>query len=82
MTDFLTNLIPGGALTWIVGALAVLGAFLWSLLRGARKAGRDEEKAKEAEARAKDMEAIIEARRAGDAAANAGSVPNDPYRRD
>ncbi|MDI1266807.1 MAG: hypothetical protein PS018_26440 [bacterium] len=61
----------------VAGAVALI-ASAWAALRGAKKAGIDEQKAKEAEARAKNLDRI---KRAADARPS-GSLHNDPRNRD
>lgn len=60
----------------IIGAVAVA---MWRLLAGAKKAGVDQQKVEEAEARAENLEKL---KRAADAAAAAKRVPGDPNDRD
>jgi hypothetical protein len=83
MTNWLMNLIPGGWLTVIAGSAIALLGVLWRMLAGAKKAGRDEQLAKEAKARAKNLEDV---RRAQDAAARVSPDPagelSDPNNRD
>lgn len=83
MTNWLMNLIPGGWLTVIAGSAIALLGVLWRMLAGAKKAGRDEQLAKEAKARAKNLEDV---KRAQDAAARVSNDPadelSDPHNRD
>lgn len=76
--DWLLNLIPGGSLTVIIGGILAVIAAGWRLLAGAKKAGVNEQKAKEAKARAENLDRI---KRAADVRP-AGGVSDDPYNRD
>jgi hypothetical protein len=76
--DALLALIPGGGLTAIIALIATaLGALGWGAAK-VKKAGVDEQKAKEAEARAKNLDRIKRARRARPR----GGVHDDPDNRD
>lgn len=72
--DALLNLIPGGGLTAIIGAIIAGMAFVGTLLYKTKQAGVNQQKAKEAEARDKNIEAL---KRAADAKPS-GSVSDDP----
>lgn len=76
--DWLLSLIPGGGLTAIFAAVLAAVAGLGTLLYKTKKAGIDQQKVKEAQANAKDLERI---RRANDARPT-GRVLDDPYNRD
>lgn len=76
--DWLLNLIPGGSLTAILGVVAAVGLGLWRLLAGAKKAGINQQKAKEAEQRERNLDAI---KRAADARP-IGGVQSDHRNRD
>lgn len=76
--DWILNLIPGGSLTLIIGAImAVLGA-LGIVSRKATIAERNRNKAKEAEAREKNIRDMADAA----VAKPTGSVHDDPNNRD
>lgn len=62
---------------YILMAGAALGV-VWGMLASARKAGRDEQKAKEGEARAENLQRIKDAA----AARPAGGVSDDPHNLD
>ena len=72
--DWILNLIPGGSLTAILGGVVVVAGIIWRVLAGAKQSGVDKQKAKEAEAREKNLDAI---KRAADAKPT-GSVFDDP----
>lgn len=72
--DWILNLIPGGSLTAILGGVVVVAGIIWRVLAGAKQSGVDKQKAKEAEAREKNLDAI---KRAADAKPT-GSVLDDP----
>lgn len=76
--DWLLNLIPGGSLTALAAAAlaTLLGA--WRIFAAGKSAGVDKQKAKEAEARAEELERIKRA----SGARPAGSVLDDPNNRD
>lgn len=76
--DAILNLLPGGGLTALLAGAGVLVVFVSSLLLGARKAGQDSEKAKEARRRDENLDKI---KRAADASPS-GSVLDDPHNRD
>lgn len=76
--DWLINLIPGGGLTFFAGLAAALLAALGYGAKKAHDAGVNKQKAKEAEARARNMERIQNAARAR----ARGSVSDDPHNRD
>ena len=82
--SWLLDLVPGGGLTVIAGAALAGLLALWRIIAGAKKAGRDEQLAKEAKARAKNLDDV---RRAQDAAAGVRPATpeqllNDPHNRD
>lgn len=78
MIDMILGVIPGGGLTAIIAAIvAALGAVALVFKKGS-DAGRDKEKAKEAAARAKNLERIKDA----SAARPVGGVHDDPRNRD
>lgn len=80
--DWLLSLLPGGSLTAILGAVLAGIAALSALIFGARKAGRDAQRAKEADAYAKHLEEIAGAHNARNRV-DPDRVPDrDPYRRD
>lgn len=80
--EWLLNLIPGGSATATLGA--ILGTVIlaigagWKLLASAKKAGINEQKAKEAKARDQNLDRI---KRAADARP-AGGLSDDPNNRD
>lgn len=76
--DAILNLLPGGGLTALLAGLGALAAFVGTMLWGARKAGQDAEKAKEAKRRDQDIERL---RRAADARPR-GGVLDDLNNRD
>ncbi len=76
--DWLLNLIPGGGLTAILGAVLAGLAALGTLLYKTKKSGVDQQKAKEAVKRDQNLDRI---KRASDAKP-AGSVSDDPNNRD
>ena len=76
--DWILNLIPGGGLTAILAGIVAVIGFLGTLLYGAKKAGVNQQKAKEAEARERNLDAIKRAA----AAQPAGSTADDPNNRD
>ena len=76
--DWLLNLIPGGGLTAIIGGVLAVIAAGWAAARGLTKAGENKQKAKEAKARAENLDRI---QRAADARP-VGSVSDDPNNRD
>lgn len=78
MLDALLSLIPGGGLTAIITAVLAALAGVFGVYRSGKKAGEDKQKAKEAQARAKNLDRI---RDAADARP-AGDVVSDPYNRD
>lgn len=78
MIDALLSLIPGGSLTAIIaGVVAALG-IIWRILAGVKKSGVNQQKVKEAEARAKNLDRI---KRAADARPDPDIV-SDPRNRD
>jgi len=76
--DWILNLIPGGGLTAILAGIVAVIGFLGTLLYGAKKAGINQQKAKDAEARERNLDAI---KRAADAKP-IGGVQSDPRNRD
>ena len=76
--DWLFNLIPGGGLSVLLGAVAAAITALLVLLKKSETAGVNKQKAKEAEARAKNLERLKDAQRARPS----GSVLDDPNNRD
>jgi hypothetical protein len=76
--DWLLSLIPGGQLTVILGAAGAALLALWRILAGIKQSGVDKQKAKEAEAREKNLDRI---KRAADARPT-GGVSDDPNNRD
>lgn len=78
MLDALLSLIPGGALTAIAAAVvsALGGAF--ALYRSGKKAGRNEQKVKEADSYERHLKEISDAANARPS----GGVQSDPYNRD
>lgn len=76
--DWLLNLIPGGGLTAVIGAvlagIAALGTLLWK----SKKAGRDEQKVDEYERHLQELEHVKRAARARPV----GGVLDDPDNRD
>lgn len=78
MLDALLSLIPGGNLTVILAAVGAGLLALWRIFAGVKQSGVDKQKAKEAEARAKNLDRI---RRAADARPDPDIV-SDPRNRD
>lgn len=78
MMDALLNLIPGGGLTAILGAIIAGMAFVGTLLYKTKQAGVNQQKAKEAAARDRDIEALKRAANARPV----GGVSDDPNNRD
>lgn len=78
MLDWILNLIPGGGLTAVLGAIVAALGMIVTMFYGIKKAGRDEQKAKELDAYEKHLKDIA---RAGDAKPS-GGVQSDPYNRD
>lgn len=76
--DALLNLIPGGSLTAIIAAVIGVLGFIGTLLYKTKQAGINQQKAKEAKARAENLDRI---KRAADARPG-GSVLDDPNNRD
>lgn len=76
--DWILSLIPGGSLTAILASLFAVIGFLGTLVYGAKKAGVNQQKAKEAEQRERNLDAI---KRAADAKP-IGGVQSDPRNRD
>lgn len=76
--DALLSLIPGGSLAVIGGAIIAFALTLWKAFSTGKKAGRDQQKAKEAEARAKNLDRI---RDAADARPT-DDIVSDRYNRD
>jgi len=77
ITTILTFLSTGKMALIVAGAVAGLG-IIWRVLAGVKQSGIDKQKAKEAEQRDRNLEAI---KRAADARPS-GSVLNDPNNRD
>lgn len=78
MLDALLSLIPGGSITAIAAAVLAALAGAFGIYRSGHKAGRDKQKAKEAEDRAENLDRIRDA-------ANArphGDIVSDPNNRD
>lgn len=83
MLDMLFSLIPGGSLTVYLTAAAAALLALWRIVARIKKSGVDEQKAKEAAARDKNLVRIREAIAARDAVGPAdGGVQSDPRNRD
>lgn len=80
--DALLNLIPGGSLTVILSSIAAGALALWRLAAVIRQSGVDKQKAKEAEIRAKNLDAIKRASDAGARVRPDDGLFNDPYNRD
>ena len=78
MIDALLSLIPCGGLTAVLVAAGGALLALWRIIAGVKQSGVDKQKAKEAEARAQNLDRI---KRAADARPT-GSVSDDPYNRD
>jgi len=76
--DWLLNLIPGGGLTVIAAAVAAAALAAWRIVAKAEQAGVNKQKAKEAEARDRNLEKLKRA----DRAQPSGSVLDDPDNRD
>lgn len=76
--DWILNLIPGGSLTAIIAAVFAGIAAIGTLLYKTKQAGVNQQKAKEAQARERNLEAIKRA--AG--ARPVGGVQSDPRNRD
>lgn len=76
--DWLVNLIPGGNFTVIAAGVIAAATAILAMFAGVKKAGRDEQKAKEADARAKNIDRIADAA----AAKPRGSLSDDPNNRD
>lgn len=77
ITTILTFLSTGKMALIVGGVLAGLGV-IWRVLAGVKKSGVDQQKAKEAQIRAQNLEAI---KRAADARP-IGGVQSDPRNRD
>lgn len=81
--DWLLSLIPGGGITAAIGGIVAALGLLFGLFKTVQKTGVDKQKAKEAEARAKNLEAL---KRAADAGIGIrpddGGVLTDPRNRD
>lgn len=78
MIDLILSLIPGGNITVILTAIAGAAIALWRIVAGIKQSGVNQQKAKEAEARAENLDRI---KRAADARPR-GELSNDPYNRD
>lgn len=76
--DAILNLLPGGGLTALLGGVAFIMTALGMALFGARQAGKDAEKAKEAKRRDQDLERIKRA----SSARPVGGVLDDLNNRD
>ena len=76
--DWLLSLIPGGNLTVIFTAIGAGLLALWRIVAGIKQSGVDKQKAKEAEARAKNLDRIKSA--AG--VRPRGELHDDPHNRD
>lgn len=74
----LLSLIPGGSLTVLLGGIVAALLAIWKAFSTGKRAGRDQQRVKEAEARAKNLDRI---RDAADARP-AGDVSIDPRNRD
>ena len=84
--DWLLELIPGGGLTAIIGAVIAGIAALGTLLFGAKRAGRDAERAKKVDEYEKHLEEIERAASARAAADRRNAEPDrlrddDGYKR-
>lgn len=77
ITTILTFLSTGKMALIVAGVVAGLGV-IWRVLAGVKKSGVDQQKAKEAEARERNLDAI---KRAADAKP-IGGVQSDPRNRD
>lgn len=78
MLDLIISAIPGGGLTAIVAAVLAALAGVFGVYRSGKKAGQNQQKAKEAESRARNLDRIRDA-------ANArpiGDIVSDPRNRD
>lgn len=80
--DWLLNLIPGGGITAAIAGIVVALGTLFGLFKAVQKTGVDKQKAKEAEARAENLEDVRRAQRAGDAVRADDSLHDDPNNRD
>ena len=78
MIATILTFLSTGKMALIVGGVLAGLTVIWRVLAGVKKSGVDQQKAKEAEARERNLEAIKRA--AG--ARPAGSVLNDPNNRD
>jgi len=83
---WLLDFFGSGKIALVVAAAVAVIGFLWRLLAGAKKAGRDEQVAKEtlARERARELE-LQRIKAAADAAARVhpdDSLHNDPFNRD
>lgn len=76
--DWILSLIPGGGLTALFAGAGVLVAALTTWLYKAERSGVNKQKAKEAEAHAKDLAKI----RSANDARPSGGVLDDPWNRD
>lgn len=76
--DALLNLVPGGSLTAILAAVLAALAGVWRVYASGKSAGRNEQKAKEADNRADNLKRIHDA----SGARPAGGVSTDPHNRD
>lgn len=80
----LLNLLPGGSLTAILATVGTAILAIWRAYASGKKAGRDAEKVKGAEADAKRIEKVGQAVDARNdvLSGRLQSDPNDPNRRD
>lgn len=82
--SWLLAYFKGGRIAAIIAAVGAALLLLWNALANARKQGAAEQKAKEAERYAKDVDKAAKAARARDDVIGGRVQPDgkDPYRRD
>jgi hypothetical protein len=80
--DWLLNLIPGGGLGALIGAALAILAGIGTIMFRSERAGVNKQKAKEAEAREKNLQKIKAAVDASGRVRPDDGLHNDPYNRD
>lgn len=78
MMELILSVIPGGWLSALGAAVAAAALGIWRIFAAGKKSGRNEQKAKEAENRAKNLDRI---RDAADARPR-DDIMSDPRNRD
>ena len=73
--SWLFSLFDGGKMAILVATVLAMAAFVWRILAGAKKAGVDQQKAKEAEAHNENLKRI---KAAADAGERIRTQPDDP----